>query len=158
MRAPRRRVQHEAGGADGRPAVDAAVLERLAESMGGDDAFVAELIEQFVADSPALVAAARTGLETGDAWAALFVAGSFNTGHFGKTLHMERNFFGVIRVTEDGKFVKLIHGTTLHGQQRADEPDRPPRPTHTPEKNAPRTHNSRMTKAAITWRLVSAIS
>jgi GAF domain-containing protein/CheY-like chemotaxis protein/HPt (histidine-containing phosphotransfer) domain-containing protein len=66
-RAPRRRVEHNPGGADGRPAVDAAVLDRLAESMGGDDAFVAELIEQFVADSPALVAAARTGLETGDA-------------------------------------------------------------------------------------------
>jgi HPt (histidine-containing phosphotransfer) domain-containing protein len=60
-------VEHEAGGADGRPAVDPAVLERLAESMGGDDAFVAELIEQFLADSPALVAAARKGLETGDA-------------------------------------------------------------------------------------------
>jgi hypothetical protein len=60
---------------------------------------------------------------------ALFVAGSFNTGHFGETLYMERNFFGVIRVTRspDGKFIRLIHGTTLHGQQRADEPG-PPRP------------------------------
>ena len=65
-RAPRRRVEHE-GKDGGRPAVDAAVLDRLAESMGGDDAFVAELVEQFVADSPALVAAARSGLETGDA-------------------------------------------------------------------------------------------
>ena len=35
--------------------------------MGGDDAFVAELIDQFVTDSPALVAAARRGLEAGDA-------------------------------------------------------------------------------------------
>ena len=36
---------------------------------------------------------------------------------------MERNFFGVVRVTKspDGKFVRLIHGTTLHGQQRADD-------------------------------------
>ncbi len=50
-----------------RPSVDDAVLERLAESMGGDDAFVAELIDQFVTDSPALVAAARRGLEAGDA-------------------------------------------------------------------------------------------
>jgi GAF domain-containing protein/DNA-binding response OmpR family regulator/anti-sigma regulatory factor (Ser/Thr protein kinase) len=66
-RAPRRRVEHEPKGADGRPAVDAAVLDRLAESMGGDDAFVAELIEQFVSDSPALVDAARTGLANGDA-------------------------------------------------------------------------------------------
>jgi HPt (histidine-containing phosphotransfer) domain-containing protein len=47
--------------------VDASVLARLAESMGGDDAFVAELIEQFVTDSPALVKAARQGLEAGDA-------------------------------------------------------------------------------------------
>jgi GAF domain-containing protein/DNA-binding response OmpR family regulator len=49
------------------PAVDTAVLDRLAESMGGDEAFVAELIEQFVTDSPALVATARKGLEEGDA-------------------------------------------------------------------------------------------
>jgi HPt (histidine-containing phosphotransfer) domain-containing protein len=47
--------------------VDASVLTRLSESMGGDDAFVAELIEQFVTDSPALVAAARKGIEAGDA-------------------------------------------------------------------------------------------
>ncbi len=58
---------------------------------------------------------------------AILVAGAFDTGHFGETMHKERNFFGVIRVTRDGKFVKLIHGTTLHGQQRADEPG-PPRP------------------------------
>jgi GAF domain-containing protein/CheY-like chemotaxis protein/HPt (histidine-containing phosphotransfer) domain-containing protein len=50
-----------------RPAVDASVLARLAESMGGDDAFVADLIEQFVTDSPALVMAARHGVEAGDA-------------------------------------------------------------------------------------------
>jgi GAF domain-containing protein/CheY-like chemotaxis protein/HPt (histidine-containing phosphotransfer) domain-containing protein len=50
-----------------RPPVDASVLARLAESMGGDDAFVSELIEQFVTDSPALVKAARHGLESGDA-------------------------------------------------------------------------------------------
>ncbi len=59
------------------------------------------------------------------ALAAILVAGGFDTGPFGDTLHKERNFFGVIRVTRDGKFVKLIHGTTLHGQQRADEPGRP---------------------------------
>jgi len=61
--------------------------------------------------------------------AALFIAGAFETKHFGETLHMERNFFGVIRVTRspDGQFVRLIHGTTIHGQQRIDEPG-PPRP------------------------------
>ena len=67
-RTPSRRRDRVAAAGDGSgPPVDDAVLERLAESMGGDDAFVAELIDQFVADSPALVAAARRGLEAGDA-------------------------------------------------------------------------------------------
>ncbi|HYH66108.1 MAG TPA: fused MFS/spermidine synthase [Urbifossiella sp.] len=63
------------------------------------------------------------------ALAALFVAGSLDPGQLGRTLHMERNFFGVVRVTRsaDGTFVRLVHGTTLHGQQRTDEPG-PPRP------------------------------
>ncbi|MCI0702894.1 MAG: fused MFS/spermidine synthase [Planctomycetia bacterium] len=63
------------------------------------------------------------------ALSALLVAGAFDSGLLGETLHMERNFFGVVRVTRspDGKFVRLIHGTTMHGQQRADEPG-PPRP------------------------------
>ena len=63
----RGRVNEAAGTETARPAVDASVLARLAESMGGDDAFVAELIEQFVTDSPALVTAARHGVEAGDA-------------------------------------------------------------------------------------------
>ena len=66
-RTPSRRRDRVAAARDGSgPPVDDAVLERLAESMGGDDAFVAELIDQFVTDSPALVAAARRGLEAGD--------------------------------------------------------------------------------------------
>lgn len=61
--------------------------------------------------------------------AALFAAGTLDPGPLGQTLHMERNFFGVVRVTRsaDGRFVRLVHGTTLHGQQRADESG-PPRP------------------------------
>jgi CheY-like chemotaxis protein/HPt (histidine-containing phosphotransfer) domain-containing protein len=67
-RTPSRTRPVAAGGAESAgPPVDASVLDRLAESMGGDDAFVAELIDQFVTDSPALVAAARKGLEAGDA-------------------------------------------------------------------------------------------
>ena len=67
-RTPSRGRVNEAAGAEvARPAVDPSVLARLAESMGGDDAFVAELIEQFMTDSPALVKAARHGLEAGDA-------------------------------------------------------------------------------------------
>src|SRR5207302_417020 len=35
--------------------------------------------------------------------------------------HEERSFFGVLRVvrSDDGRFRYLIHGTTLHGAQRA---------------------------------------
>jgi len=68
--------------------------------------------------------------------AALFVAGMFDPGLIGDTLHMERNFFGVVRVTRspDGKFIRLIHGTTMHGQQRADEPGRPRPMTYYHEK------------------------
>src|SRR5262249_24421906 len=76
-----------------------------------------------VAASAMLVRPGRYAL----ALAALFVAGAFDHGQLGDTLHMERNFFGVVRVTKsaDGKFIRLIHGTTLHGQQRADEHDNP---------------------------------
>jgi GAF domain-containing protein/CheY-like chemotaxis protein/HPt (histidine-containing phosphotransfer) domain-containing protein len=67
-RTPSRTRPVAGGGAESAgPPVDASVLDRLAESMGGDDAFVAELIDQFVTDSPSLVAAARKGLEAGDA-------------------------------------------------------------------------------------------
>ena len=46
--------------------VDRTVLARLAEGSGGDADFVAELIEQFVADAPSLATAAREGMEAGD--------------------------------------------------------------------------------------------
>jgi HPt (histidine-containing phosphotransfer) domain-containing protein len=47
--------------------IDESVLARLADGTGGDAGFVSELIEQFVADTPALVAAARAGIDGGDA-------------------------------------------------------------------------------------------
>jgi GAF domain-containing protein/DNA-binding response OmpR family regulator len=65
-RSPRRAARIDTTKALDAPAVDAAVLARLSESMGGDDEFVAELIDQFVTDSAALVAAARHGLEAGE--------------------------------------------------------------------------------------------
>jgi len=76
------------------------------------------------------------------ALAALFVAGAFDPGRFGETLHMERNFYGVVRVTRsaDGKFIRLIHGSAIHGQQRTDEPG-PPRPmTYYYERGGPVGH------------------
>jgi GAF domain-containing protein/CheY-like chemotaxis protein len=58
--------------ADARPPaangpIDETVLTRLLAGTGGDAAFVADLIDQFVSESPALVEAARGGLESGDA-------------------------------------------------------------------------------------------
>lgn len=53
--------------------------------------------------------------------AVILVCGT-QPGSFGKTLHVERNFFGVSRVTssEGGKFHHFVHGNTLHGRQRTD--------------------------------------
>lgn len=43
----------------------------------------------------------------------------FTWSNLSQTLHMERNFFGVIRVlnSEGGGMRSLMHGTTLHGSQ-----------------------------------------
>jgi hypothetical protein len=48
--------------------------------------------------------------------AALLLAGAFSPGD--RPLHRERNFFGVVKVTdvEGGKFRALFHGNTIHGQ------------------------------------------
>src|SRR5579859_502440 len=51
------------------------------------------------------------------------VAASFLfTGPFGKVLHTERSFFGVLRVSNDpdGKFRNLFHGVISHGVQSLD--------------------------------------
>ena len=50
---------------------------------------------------------------------AILGGGWFYPGPHGKTLHVERNFFGVSRVTVDetGTFRYFVHGNTLHGAQ-----------------------------------------
>ena len=51
--------------------------------------------------------------------AGILIGGWFYIGPHGKTLHVERNFFGVSRVTlgRSGTFHYFVHGNTLHGQQ-----------------------------------------
>jgi hypothetical protein len=51
--------------------------------------------------------------------AAVMLASVFYAGQHGRALHSERNFFGTLRVTQDpeDRFRRLIHGSTLHGQQ-----------------------------------------
>ncbi len=61
----------------------------------------------------------RLALTIGAVW----LASSFAVGLNGRTVFQERNFFGVIRVTEVDQPVplrRLFHGSTLHGQQRLD--------------------------------------
>jgi len=54
--------------------------------------------------------------------AGVLIGGWFYLGPHGKTLHVERNFFGVARVTlgQDGRLRYFVHGNTLHGQQFVD--------------------------------------
>lgn len=51
--------------------------------------------------------------------AVLMAVGSFAPNPHGTVLETHRNYFGTLRVTlsDDGRFHRLVHGTTLHGQQ-----------------------------------------
>ncbi len=50
---------------------------------------------------------------------AVLLAGVFYAGSQGQTIHIERDFFGVVRVTQDSqkRFYQLVHGKTIHGRQ-----------------------------------------
>ncbi|WP_020470490.1 spermidine synthase [Zavarzinella formosa] len=51
---------------------------------------------------------------------AVMLAGAFHDGAQGKAMLIERNFLGVVKITTstDGEFTKMVHGNTVHGQQR----------------------------------------
>lgn len=51
---------------------------------------------------------------------AILLAASLDEGAQGRVLHLERNFLGVVKVTSspDGDFTRMVHGNTVHGQQR----------------------------------------
>jgi hypothetical protein len=50
---------------------------------------------------------------------AVMLGSGFVNGGKTKTIHSERNFFGVLRVThsDDRKTVSFVHGTTVHGRE-----------------------------------------
>lgn len=54
---------------------------------------------------------------------ALLVAGAF-VQDLGVRRYTTRSFFGVLRVVDEGDVRHLLHGTTLHGQQRISQRDR----------------------------------
>ena len=51
---------------------------------------------------------------------ALFLASMFFEGAQGRVLHLERNFLGVVKITSanNGELTRMVHGNTVHGQQR----------------------------------------
>jgi SAM-dependent methyltransferase len=61
-------------------------------------------------------------LYLGLAVAAIMLGSNFYSGTGPRVLHVERSFFGVLRVTADaaGKQHQLYHGDTIHGRQFAD--------------------------------------
>jgi len=54
--------------------------------------------------------------------AAMLAASSLYATSQGRILHIERDFFGVLRVTTDrqGKFHQIVQGNTVHGRQSVD--------------------------------------
>ncbi len=56
------------------------------------------------------------------ALAAVMLSSSILPGTHGRPLRMERNFFGVLKVTVDpiGPYFRLVHGNTIHGRQAMD--------------------------------------
>jgi spermidine synthase len=64
----------------------------------------------------------RNPMRFGFSLMAILAAGLLYTSAYGRTLMVERNFFGVLRVTQDaeGKYHQLFHGNTMHGRQTID--------------------------------------
>ena len=71
------------------------------------------MLTYFLVDRPV-----RFGLALG----AVLWASSVYPGFHGRTLHAERNFFGVLRITVDpsGRLRRMVHGNTIHGRQFMD--------------------------------------
>jgi hypothetical protein len=67
----------------------------------------------------ACVTARRRPMRFALSVAAVLLASSLSNGVSGRSIHVERSFFGVVRVTHDPDLNvhRLFHGTTLHGQQ-----------------------------------------
>jgi hypothetical protein len=105
-------------------------LVPMPEDPADPDALVARLLRAGLAYGvPAVIAFALVAnpLRFALCLAGLLTAGVFAAGPYGQTLLVERNFFGTLRVVRspDGRFTRLVHGTTLHGQERVEETESP---------------------------------
>jgi spermidine synthase len=107
-------------------------VPRLVEFPADPDALALRLVRGGLAFGVPAVAAfalVRNPLRFAICLGVLLLAGLLDPGPHGRTLLIERNFFGTLRVTQsaDSRFTRLVHGTTQHGSQRTDEAG-PPRP------------------------------
>jgi HPt (histidine-containing phosphotransfer) domain-containing protein len=107
----------------GSPILDATVLDALRESVGGDDAFVADLVETYLGDAPIQLEAIRAALGAGDAEAlvrpahtlksASFTVGAMRVGDLGRELEM-RGRNGDVEPGTDGSAVSDTWTETEH--------------------------------------------
>jgi spermidine synthase len=101
----------------------------IPESLDGVDAMLRRLARYgLTAGVPTVMAFAlvRRPGRFAVALASLFMIGSLDPGQ-GRHLATRRSVLGTLHVTQspDGRFTRIMHGTTLHGQQKIDERDRP---------------------------------
>lgn len=67
----------------------------------------------------------RFGLGVGIVMAAMTIYGSRYSPEHGRVVHNGRSFFGVHRLYVKDGLISMVHGATLHGQQRLGADDKP---------------------------------
>jgi spermidine synthase len=104
------------------PIVLGAVATLLAVWLGAHHSSARPLTAAVVFITPALLCLsfAERPLRFALGFTALVIPGSLNLGSYGHVLLTERSFFGVYRVTENGDYRQLSHGSTIHGVQSLD--------------------------------------
>ncbi len=94
-------------------------LLAIARSFGNDPQVIAAVLAP-----PAFVSfsQSRRPIRFALCLGVMLLAGSLGSDVRGRTVHIERTFFGVYRVSIDasGSYRSLFHGTTLHGMQAID--------------------------------------
>ena len=98
-----------------------AVLAYLSRSLAVNSSQVGVLLT-FALPAVLVLSAADRPLRYALGLAALLMGSIGYVGPLGKSIDIERNFFGVVRVTDDSAraFRLLVHGNTVHGSESLD--------------------------------------